>query len=88
MGFYYTSFINELKNEYSKSKMSLKEFMESEKINQIYDEYEVGAGNLHWAVNIDKFFSEIGESVPEIQEKCDMLLEANSKDWEDNGFPY
>lgn len=87
MGLYYHSFLNKMKNEYKKSKLCLRDFMD-QIAPKIYKEFDITPDSLHWALNIDKFLEDLNEITEPEFSLAKKVLKENNDLWEKEGFNF
>lgn len=84
MGLYYQSFLKEMKKEYNKQNTDVESFLKSKEVNNIYNEYEVGEGSVHWALNIVEFYRENNIHPTKTYDKAEECLNDDLKN--ENGM--
>lgn len=87
MSLFYHAFLNEMNQAYKKSKLSLREFLDI-KASLIYKDYEISTNSLYWALNIDKFFEDIKESIEPESTLAKKILKENEVDWINQDLGY
>lgn len=88
MGLYYTSFIKKLKTEFLKQTKPLEEFLGSDDVKAIYEEYQVAEDSLHWALNIEQLFKELDVIPLKYLERIRKPLDDNFHDWKNDDIAY
>lgn len=59
MGLYYRAFLKSMTEAFSQNNQNVEEFLKSKKVQNIYDEFEIGEGSIHWALNMTEFFRQV-----------------------------